>query len=71
MATPKAKVRIHHGTMEAAGVTGAGAVMVVHTAAAVNAKGNGIAGHAQVHGRKAASAMTVLDSAPAHGALLD
>ena len=34
---PKAKARIHRGTMEAAGMTGADTMITIHTAAAVNA----------------------------------
>ena len=56
MAAPKAKARIHRGTMEAAGMTGADTMITIHTAAAVKAKDNGTAGHAQMHGRKVANA---------------
>ena len=56
MAAPKAKARIHRGTMEAAGMTGAGTMTTTHMAAAVKAKDNGTAGHAQMHGRKVAKA---------------
>ena len=56
MTTPKAKVRNHRGTMEAAGMTGAKTMITIHTAAAVNAKDNGTTGHAQMHGRKVATA---------------
>ena len=56
VAAPKAKVRIHRGTMKAAGMTGADTMTTIHTAAAVKAKDNSTAGHAQMHGRKAARA---------------
>ena len=56
VAAPKAKARIHRGTMEAAGMTGADTMTTIHMAAAVKAKENGTAGHALMHGRKAARA---------------
>ena len=52
MAPPKAKAHIHRGTMVAAGMAGADTTITIHTAASVNAKDNGTAGHAQMHGRK-------------------
>ena len=56
VAAPKAKALIHRGTMEAAEMTGAGTMTTIHMAAAVKAKDNGTAGHAHMHGRRAARA---------------
>ena len=56
MAAPKAKARTHRGTMGAAGMTGADTTITTNMAAAVKAKENGTAGHALMHGRKAARA---------------
>ena len=39
--------RIHRGTMEAAGMTGADTMTTIHKAAVVKAKDNGTAGHAR------------------------
>ena len=50
VAAPKAKARIHRGTMEAAGMKGADTMTTIHMAAVVKAKENGTAGHAQMHG---------------------
>ena len=50
VATPKAKAHTHRGTMVVDGMTGSDAMINTHTAAAVNAKESGTAGHAQLHG---------------------